>query len=140
MEEIAEQIGMNLENKIREKILSNVPPENAPSTIKAKGSSATLIDDGTLLSSISHTVKKEGENITITAGVLNEDVAKTAAPNEYGVSWENRPLKGKEDKPHGAWFIPPRSFIRSTYDEEYENMITDISEKIQKYVFNKLNK
>ena len=56
-EDIAESIGMFLENKIREKILSDVPPPNAESTIKRKGSSHTLIDDSTLLSSVTHVVK-----------------------------------------------------------------------------------
>ena len=140
-QDIAENVGMNLENKIREKILSNVPPENAPSTIARKGSSHTLIDDGILLASITHIVEDTGSSLNITAGVLDEDIAERAAPNEYGVSWENRPVKGKEEKEHeGPWFIPPRSFIRSTYDEEYENMLLDIQKQLYNYTYDKLKK
>lgn len=141
MQEIAEDIGMYLENKIREKILSNVPPENAPSTIKAKGSSHTLIDDGILLASITHIVENTDNGFNITSGVLDEDIASYAAPNEYGVAWENRPIKGKEEKEHeGPWFIPPRSFVRSTYDEEEEIIIETIKEQLQKYAYDKLSK
>lgn len=140
MEEIAENIGMYLENKIREKILSNVPPENAPSTIKAKGSSHTLIDDGILLASISHIVENTDNGFNITSGVLDEDIAERAAPNEHGVAWENRPVKGKEEKSHGPWFIPPRSFIRSTYDEEEEIILQTIQEELKKYAYDKLSK
>ena len=64
-ENIAESIGMFLENKIREKILSDVPPPNAESTIKRKGSSHTLIDDSTLLESVTHIVETDGEDIKI---------------------------------------------------------------------------
>jgi len=140
LEDIAESIGMDFENKIREKILSNVPPENAPSTIAAKGSSHTLIDTGELLSSITHLVEQSPTGLTITSGVLNEEIAKKAAPNEYGVIWENRPRKGTSEKEHGPWFIPPRSFIRSTYDENIEEVLDNAQEQLYNYVFKKLSK
>lgn len=140
-EEIAEKIGMFLENKIREKILSNVPPPNAESTIKRKGSSHTLIDDGILLASITHIVEIENDNtINITTGVLDPDIVDRAAPNEYGVSWETRPTKGKESKTEKKeWFIPPRSFIRSTFDEQYETLLLDIQQQIFNHVKEKLS-
>jgi len=141
IEEIAENIGMDFENKIREKILSNVPPENAPSTIAAKGSSHTLIDTGELLASITHIVEQGPTGLTITSGVLDEEIANKAAPNEYGVVWENRPRKGKEEKEgHGPWFIPPRSFIRSTFDENIEEVLDNAQDQLYNYVFKKLSK
>lgn len=141
MQEIAEELGMFFENKIREKILSNVPPENTPGTIAAKGSSHTLIDTGTLLASITHQVEESQSGLTIASGVLDEDIAERAAPNEYGVIWENRPIKGKEEnKNHGPWFIPPRSFVRSTYDENIDEAMTLASDLVHKFVFNKLKK
>ena len=138
-EDIAESIGMFLENKIREKILSDVPPPNAESTIKRKGSSHTLIDDGILLSSITHTVETSDEDIKITVGVLDPEIAEYAAPNEHGVAWDDRPKKGTENTPGREWFIPPRSFIRSTFDEEYENLISDIEKQIMTNVKAKLS-
>ena len=138
-ENIAESIGMFLENKIREKILSGVPPPNAESTIKRKGSSHTLVDDGTLLSSVTHTVESEGEDIKIIIGILDPEIAEYAAPNEHGVVWDNRPKKGTENIPARECFIPPRSFIRSTFDEEYENIISDVEKQIVTNVKAKLS-
>ena len=138
-ENIAESIGMFLENKIREKILSDVPPPNAESTIKRKGSSHTLVDDGTLLSSVTHTVESEGEDIKIIIGILDPEIAEYAAPNEHGVVWDNRPKKGIGNTESREWFIPPRSFIRSTFDEEYENIISDVEKQIVTNVKAKLS-
>ena len=138
-ENIAESIGMFLENKIREKILSGVPPPNAESTIKRKGSSHTLIDDGTLLANVTHAVETDGEDIKITIGILDPEIAEYAAPNEHGVVWDNRPKKGTENTPGREWFIPPRSFIRSTFDEEYENVLADIEKQIVTNVKAKLS-
>lgn len=138
-EDIAESIGMFLENKIREKILSGVPPPNAESTVKRKGSSHTLINDGTLLASVTHVVETEGDDIKITIGILDPEIAEYAAPNEHGVVWDNRPKKGKENTESREWFIPPRSFIRSTFDEEYENIISDVEKQIVTNVKAKLS-
>lgn len=125
MEKVSEQLGMDLENAIRNKILSGVPPPNAPATIKAKGSSHTLIDQGTLLDSIEHTVEITPELTTVKAGVLREDeVAEIACYNEYGT--DN---------------IPERSFIRSTFDEIFDNqLMEDFSDNMQKLTYDKLSK
>lgn len=56
---LLEIIGTYLQGKIQEKISSNIPPENAPSTIKKKGSSATLIDTGRLRQSITYKVESK---------------------------------------------------------------------------------
>lgn len=53
-------IGAHLAGKVQEKISSGVPPENAPSTIRAKGSSRTLVDTGQLRQSITYEVHPEG--------------------------------------------------------------------------------
>ena len=138
-EDIAESIGMFLENKIREKNRSNVRRANAESTIKRKGSSHTLVDDGTLLANVTHVVETDGEDIKITIGILDPEVAEYAAPNEHGVAWDNRPKKGTENAPGREWFIPPRSYIRSTFDEEYENVLADIEKQIVTNVKAKLS-
>ncbi len=121
--EVSDDIGLKLENAIRQKILSNVPPPNDPATIKAKGSSHTLIDTGTLLDSISHTVESKESLTEITAGVIAEDfIAEYACYNEYG-----------------TLHIPERSFIRSTYDEIFDSQIMpDFADKMQDLTFDKL--
>lgn len=50
-------IGLRVESDIKNKIVSNVPPPNAPSTIARKGSSTTLVDKGALKNSIRNVVK-----------------------------------------------------------------------------------
>lgn len=47
-----EALGLKLVGNIQERISNGIKPENRPSTIKAKGSSTTLIDSGQLRSSI----------------------------------------------------------------------------------------
>ena len=105
--EIGDEVGMKIENAIRLKILSNVPPPLKEATIKRKGSSQTLIDSGQMLASISHSINDSNpELFQIWAGIFEEDIAEYAVSHEYG----------REDAG-----IPCRSFIRSTYDEIFDN-------------------
>jgi len=115
MLEMANDVGMKIENAIRIKILSNVPPPNAASTIKAKGSSHTLIDTGEMLESVSHEVDfSNPELLTIKAGIFEEGIAEYACYNEYGTN-----------------DIPTRSFIRSTYDEIFDSqLMPEIADKL----------
>lgn len=59
LEQIAQQVALMMKTDIQEAISSNIPPPNAESTIKRKGSSKTLIDTGTLRSSVQSQVIKE---------------------------------------------------------------------------------
>ena len=115
MLEMANDIGMKIENAIRLKILSNIPPPNAASTIKTKGSSHTLIDTGEMLESVSHEVEfPDPELLTIKAGIFEEGIAEYACYNEYGTN-----------------DIPTRSFIRSTYDEIFDSkLMPEIADKL----------
>ena len=54
------QIGLYLAAAVKKKIVSKIPPPNAPSTIARKGSSTPLVDTGQLLDSITHAVRREG--------------------------------------------------------------------------------
>jgi len=104
--DVCENLGMQIENAIRLKILSNVPPPLKESTVKQKGSSVTLIDTGQMLASVSHQVDDSNpELITVSSGIFEENVAEYAVSHEYG----------REDAN-----IPMRSFIRSTYDENFD--------------------
>jgi hypothetical protein len=51
-------IGVFLVAEVKKKILSNMPPPNAPSTIEKKGSSRTLVDQGMLHKAIEARIKK----------------------------------------------------------------------------------
>lgn len=51
------KVGMKHTDRIKKKILSNIPPENAPSTVEQKKSSKTLIDTGAMLNSVQHSVR-----------------------------------------------------------------------------------
>jgi hypothetical protein len=45
-------VGFKVASDVKERIRAHIPPPNAPSTIKKKGSSTPLIDTGSLLNSI----------------------------------------------------------------------------------------
>ncbi len=113
--DLSNDIGMQIENAIREKILSNVPPPLKEATIKRKRSSVTLIDTGQMLASISHQINDSSpDKIEILSGIFEENVAEYAVSHEYG----------REN-------IPARSFIRSTYDENFDNIwMPDIANKL----------
>lgn len=53
-----EKIGLFVQGLIQERIASGIPPENAESTVRAKGSSKPLIDSGQLRGSISYEVRQ----------------------------------------------------------------------------------
>jgi len=54
-------VGLKIENDIRRTVKtgSGVPPPNAPSTIKRKGSSRTLVNTGQLINSLTHSVEPD---------------------------------------------------------------------------------
>lgn len=51
------EIGMKHTDRVKKKILSNIAPPNAASTIARKKSSRTLIDTDTMLNSVNHLVR-----------------------------------------------------------------------------------
>lgn len=59
LEKVAQTVGLMMQTDIQDSIMSNIPPPNAESTIKQKGSSKTLIDTGLLRNSVHNEVIKE---------------------------------------------------------------------------------
>ncbi len=116
---ILERGAIDLEGKIKEKILSSVPPENAPSTIARKGSSITLIDTGEMLNSVTHRLMESGNEFEV--GIFDEVVLERAMANEFGT-------------PH----VPERSFLRSTYDEEINRINREMADEITDLLIKKL--
>lgn len=49
-------MGVGISDQLKQSITSNTPPPNAPSTVKRKGFSRTLIDTGHMLNSVAYEV------------------------------------------------------------------------------------
>ena len=56
-EQALEQIGLKFQTAIQERISDGIPPPNAASTIRQKGSSTPLIDTGQMRSSVTFSIK-----------------------------------------------------------------------------------
>jgi hypothetical protein len=96
------EVGRFIEGKMAEKIsLNQLSPALQDSTIKAKGSSKPLFDDGHLLQQIDSRVSADG---LVEVGVFDgpEKRAFIAMIHEYGAPAAN---------------IPERSFMRSAVEE-----------------------
>lgn len=60
-DEAAGLLGELHQGHIKKKIASNMPPPNAPATVKAKGSSKTLIDQGNYLNAIKWKIERKAK-------------------------------------------------------------------------------
>ena len=110
---------IKIENAIVKKILSNVPPPNAPSTIRQKGSSKTLVDTSEMMRHVTHRQTIKGGQIVGEVGIFDPEIAKRARYNEYGTR-----------------DIPARPFLRPAFDETApkaaEEMANEIWDQIKK--------
>lgn len=104
---------IKIENAIVKKILSNVPPPNAPSTIRQKGSSKTLVDTDEMVGHVTHRQTTEGGQIIGEIGIFDPEVAKRARYNEYGTR-----------------DIPARPFLRPAFDETAPKAAEDMANEI----------
>jgi len=108
-----------IENAIVKKILSNVPPPNAPSTIRQKGSSKTLVDTSEMVGHVTHRQTIKSGQIIGEIGIFDPEIAKRARYNEYGTR-----------------DIPARPFLRPAFDETApkaaEDMANEIWDQIKK--------
>ena len=100
LENKLDTVGSFLAGKMVEKIMSRVPPPNAPSTIARKKSSLPLVDTGEMMGAIDH---KQRERFAVDVGVFGA-AAEKAERNEYGIG------------------VPERSFIRSTFHENIKGV------------------
>lgn len=110
---------IKIENAVVKKILSNVPPPNAPSTIRQKGSSKTLVDTGEMVGHVTHRQTIKSGQIIGEIGIFDPEIAKRARYNEYGTR-----------------DIPARPFLRPAFDETApkaaEDMANEIWDQIKK--------
>lgn len=142
---VVKKAGVNLRNEIVKKIHSNIPPPNAPSTIKAKKSSKTLIDTGEMWRSVDTQVIQEDEStIDVASGIFEPEIVKYAIANEYGsvrtVTTKNKDNKDEMHQGFSVIVIPERSFMRSAYDQNIEDLINSMSEEIGIIMSKKFNK
>ncbi len=133
--ESVKKVANSLRNDIIEKINSNIPPPNAPSTIKAKGSSHTLIDTGEMRRSIDFRVIGESDEMSeVSIGIFEEDIARYAIANEFGssrtVTTKNKDNTDEMHQGYSQIVIPERSFMRSAYDQNIDALMDDLSAKI----------
>jgi hypothetical protein len=126
-----------IETAIVKKILSNVPPPNAESTVKKKKSSKTLVDSGEMVGHVTHRQTVVEGDIVGEVGIFNEEIAKRAHYLEEGVTWGHRPharadAENREEEETREWFIPPRPFLRPAFDEAAPKAAEDMAEEIWK--------
>lgn len=103
------EIGTELESAMRNRILSNIPPPLAETTVQRKGHNLALVDTGAMFSQITSVVVSDTE---VKAGVFG-DKADVAAAHEYGTRT-----------------IPERSFIRSSQEELKNNIGAVVKDKL----------
>lgn len=142
---VVKKAGVNLRNEIVKKIHSNIPPPNAPSTIKAKGSSKTLIDTGEMWRSIDTQIIQEDEStIDVASGIFEPEIVKYAIANEYGsvrtVTTKNKDNKDEMHQGFSVIVIPERSFMRSAYDENIEDIYEKMAVEIGQIMSGKFKK
>jgi len=106
---------LKIEKAVVDEINSGVPPPNAPSTIKAKKSSKTLIDSGEMLKHVDHKITGQGANLAGEVGFFDEENAEKARWNEYGTK---------------DGHIPARPFLRPAWDKSSEDAIDQMAEEV----------
>ena len=106
---------LKIEKAVVDEINSGVPPPNAPSTIKAKNSSKTLVDSGEMRNHVDHKITGEGLNLKGSVGFFDEENAKKARINEEGT---------KDGR------IPPRPFLVPGFDKAAPKAADEMAEEI----------
>ena len=106
---------LKIEKAVVDEINSGVPPPNAPSTIKRKKSSKTLIDSGKMRQHVDHKITGEGLNLKGSVGFFDEENAKKARINEEGT---------KDGR------IPPRPFLVPGFDKAAPKAADEMAEEI----------
>lgn len=122
-----ELAGAFLEGKMVDKITSGLSPALHPATIEAKGSSTPLIDTGELLDQITHHM--DGD-LSVDVGVFGSR-ATIASYHEFGKAIEVTDAMRTHLNTIGIHLrystllihIPERSFVRSTFNEQKNNVV-----------------
>lgn len=124
-----DRLGSKFDAAIVGRIYAGVPPPNAPATILKKKSSKPLIDKGDLVGAVAHQVRVDADQVELKVGIFDPVVAETAAYNEFGVPGN---MEGTEAQPGQR--IPTRSFLRATFDEEGDSLMSEFEDRIAKKI------
>jgi len=132
IEDVMYNAGMNLRNNIVDNINSNIPPPNAPSTIRHKKSSHTLVDTGHMMDSVDvRRMSSDGSAADIAVGIFDEGVARYAIANEFGSS--RMVTTYSENEMHQGYsmiIIPERNFMRTAYDKNIDEILDKAGKEI----------
>lgn len=123
--QILDREGAYLEGKVVQRILSGVPPPNAPSTILRKKSTKTLVDTGDMVGSVSHRVVVDQDVVRLEVGIFDPAMIERATTNEFGVPSNDADTEPKDDQR-----IPTRSFLRYTFDREIDSVVERLEKQI----------
>lgn len=138
-----QKVGRTSVRIARKKIKGREYAENAPSTIKAKGSSVPLVDNNDLVGSIGSDVYQAGDTIMELGANRSEQGRKgrvnIAAVLHEGVRGTSRRQFGMVGPTRGAsidfsgtgWRIPPRPYLQTAVDsqevqDEFEKVIGEV--------------
>jgi hypothetical protein len=135
---------ITLETAVAKKMVSGVPPPNAPSTIARKKSSLTLNDSGEMLGHLTHQQSVTEEGLHGEVGFFDENIAKRARSNEYGNKIPIKSKRESEKKGEASEsisqdryiVIPARPFMRPAIDETMDKAIQQMKEDIFSQVAN----
>lgn len=138
-----QKVGRTAVRVSRKKIKGREYAENAPSTIKRKGSSTPLVDNNDMVGSIGSDVYQAGDTI-MQLGANRSEQGKggrvnIAAVLHEGVRGNSRRQFGMVGPTRGAsidfsgsgWKIPPRPYLQNAVDsqevqDEFEKTISEI--------------
>lgn len=112
-----ERAALKMKKALEDRIDSNVPPPNAPSTVKKKGHGHTLIDTGEYRNSIE--IKVEPDNFEV--GVFDPEISERVFMNE-----------------HGTIHIPPRPVFGPTWDGPGQKILDELEEEIADRMANEI--
>ncbi len=103
-----------------------IPPPLKPQTIKRKGSSKTLIDEGWLLGALQEKtrISSEGDKITAEFGIFDPNIAEYAIVHEYGSPPIDQLIGGPTQR------TPTRSFLRRAYDSKIDEAERVLDEEV----------
>jgi len=123
---------LKIEKAVVDEINSGVPPPNAPSTVKRKKSSKTLIDSGKMRQHVDHKITGEGLNLRGSVGFFDEENAKKARINEEGATWVKTSKGGSKgmSQEYTLIVIPPRPFLVPGFDKAAPKAADEMAEEI----------
>jgi hypothetical protein len=112
---------VDLKERVVEKIVRGVPPPNAESTVRKKGHGHTLMETGEMMAAVTWQITGDADKATAEVGIFDPEIAERALINEFGsIVVPNHP--------------PQRSFLRSTFDENIDRILKNISNSILDYL------